>query len=380
MVFIYSLSLIVAFIYIFIISHLFTTWREIEEWSTDDHFQPETKVSIIIPFRNEEARIQQCIASVLSNRYPKQLYEVIAINDHSDDNSAEIVKAIAAKNLKYFSLKDATSNSALKGKKEALKFGISKAEGKLIITLDGDCIVGKLWLRQLVSYYEYSKLPIIVGMVSLIGENNVLESFQIMDTCGTMGLHAAGIHNRTHFLANGANLIFEKKLFEEIDPYKENMNFASGDDVFFVNKVAAQNPHNIGFLKSKESIVETYCLKNWQSLWNQRKRWASKSSAFSGGLYKWITGIIWLLSLTLSLNLLLIPFSSFTTVYIIAIQLLIISIVNYVYLKNMTHYFGKSESLRFFLPGLLMHLLYILIGGFIAMIGGKYSWKGRRVN
>lgn len=369
----YFFSVLLAFIYIFIITHFYTAWNEITEWECDDSFKPNTFVSILIPFRNEENDIQACVESVLKSQFPKSSYEIIAIDDHSEDHGAEIVAGINSTNLTMIHLRD----YEVQTKKEAIKVGVDKAKGKLVITLDGDCVVPRKWLRNIVSYYEYTGKSIIAGLVRVSGNKNSLEYFQVMDTCGTMGMHAAGIHNKTHYLSNGANLIFEKSLFEEIKPYESNSEFASGDDVFFINKVAEKDPSLIGVLKSIETTVETFAEKEWKSFWDQRKRWAGKSAAFSKGIYKWMTGSIWLFSLSILLNIILIPFTSSFSLFVLLMQLLIKGIMDYLYLMNMCKYFERSKSLKRFFPGLMIHILYVAIAGVYALVGSKYQWKGR---
>ena len=56
-------------------------------------------ISIIIPARNEAENIQHCLDSICNQSYPKHLYEIIVVDDHSTDNTAAIVKKYAAQNV-----------------------------------------------------------------------------------------------------------------------------------------------------------------------------------------------------------------------------------------------------------------------------------------
>lgn len=368
MIIFYFVSVLLAFIYIFIITHILTAWQEIEEWTVSPAFKPDTSITVVIPFRNEEDVLGQCLTSILRCNYPKDQLEIIAVNDHSEDNFMDVIP----NGVKLI-------HSKSPGKKQAITKGVSEANGKLIITTDADCIVHKDWIKTIASYYEYTKKRLIVGMVELEGHENILESFQIMETCGTMGLHAAGIHNKTHYLANGANLIFEKSVFETLNPYADNANIASGDDVFFVNHVGQSAPDQIGFLKALPTIVVTKAERTWMNLWHQRKRWATKTSKFSRGIYTWFTAAIWLLSASILLNIILIPFFGSITLFILLMQLLIKGIMDYLYLYNLCSYFNKEKVLKYFIPSSLIQTLYIFIAGIFAMSAGKYKWKGRTV-
>ncbi len=363
----YFFSVLLAFLYIFVITHILTAWQEIEEWEVSPGFRPDTKVSVVVPFRNEEGTLGQCLQSVLRATYPKKNLQIIAVDDHSNDRSLDrIPDAI-----------EVISNEG-SGKKEAIRQALRMAKGDLIVTLDADCIVNTDWLISLTSYYEYTDKRMIVGMVSLEAKENVLEYFQVMDTCGVMGLHGAGIHNKTHFLANGANLAFEKSLYDELMPYEDNLDVASGDDVFFVDKVGRKHTQSIGFLKSKSSVVSTSAENTWSSLWQQRKRWASKNNRFSRGIYKAIPATIWLLSCSIILNILLIPLTAGLSLFVLLMQVLIKGAMDFLYLQNMTAYFKKQAVLKYFIPALLIQTFYIFIAGLWAMGGGSYTWKGRK--
>ena len=68
--------------------------------------KPQTKISVIIPARNEEENIAACLNSVTNQSYPKDLFEVLVVDDHSTDNTASIIKSYAAQNVKLISLTD----------------------------------------------------------------------------------------------------------------------------------------------------------------------------------------------------------------------------------------------------------------------------------
>ena len=67
-----------------------------------------TRFSIIIPARNEAANIKKCVDSILAQAYPSEFFEIIVIDDFSEDDTASIVKAIHAEHphVKLLSLSD----------------------------------------------------------------------------------------------------------------------------------------------------------------------------------------------------------------------------------------------------------------------------------
>ena len=103
---------------------------------------PSTRITIIIPARNEEDNITDCLVSVCNQSFPKQLFEVLVVDDHSTDRTAELVKAFPSDNVKLISLKDHITGPELNSyKKKAIEIAIQHSTGELIVTTDADCTV-----------------------------------------------------------------------------------------------------------------------------------------------------------------------------------------------------------------------------------------------
>jgi glycosyltransferase involved in cell wall biosynthesis len=104
--------------------------------------QNNPKISILLPFKNEETYIEQCINSIINQDY--QDWELIAIDDHSNDKSTEIVKS--------FSLLHANIHYILNsghGVISALQNGLLNCNGDCITRMDGDDYKGKNNLSSL---------------------------------------------------------------------------------------------------------------------------------------------------------------------------------------------------------------------------------------
>src|SRR5581483_12089306 len=99
-------------------------------------YEPHTHISVIIPARNEARNIGACLESVLAQKYPKELFEVIVVDDHSEDNTVEVVHEHMADNVRCISLADylPDSNNINAYKKAAIATGIAASSGSLIVT------------------------------------------------------------------------------------------------------------------------------------------------------------------------------------------------------------------------------------------------------
>ena len=112
-------------------------------------FQPETRITVLIPARNEASNIRACLDSYLKQSYPPSLRECIVIDDHSDDETAAIVQEYKNQGIQLIRLADSTAGLTLNSyKKKAIETGITAASGVLLLTTDADCILPPDWILE----------------------------------------------------------------------------------------------------------------------------------------------------------------------------------------------------------------------------------------
>ena len=91
-------------------------------------------VSVLVAVRNETDRILVAsLESLLAQNYPS--FEVIAVDDHSEDDSAAVMKLMSAKNPRLQVLE---APAGARGKREALAQAAGKAEGRWLLFTDAD--------------------------------------------------------------------------------------------------------------------------------------------------------------------------------------------------------------------------------------------------
>ena len=128
----------------------------------NEHVSTEkTTFSIIIPFRNEEENLLGLLKSLYKLNYRKNLFEILLVDDASDDESVEIINrfidniAINSNKIDMQIIKNKrTTNSP---KKDALTKAIQVSKHEWIITTDADCAVPKLWLKTLDTFIQINK-------------------------------------------------------------------------------------------------------------------------------------------------------------------------------------------------------------------------------
>jgi len=356
-------------------------WKQLPECVVPPGFIPTTKVTVLIPARNEASNIVACLQSLLRQDYPPELMEVLVVDDFSSDHTAELVRQCADRRVRLLELRDFVPPTGLVAyKKKALEIGIAAASGALIATTDADCVLPPLWLKTLVSLYQEKKAAFIAGPVSFFEEKNLLARFQALDYLGMMVLTGAAIQRGRPHLANGANLAYPKNIFETVGGFTGTDHLASGDDMLLLQKIAKQQAQNVHFAKSARALVMTHAKATLPEFLNQRLRWASKSGAFRNPGLLWTLGVVFALCWAILLSALVVPFAGFAALGLFGLLFLTKAIADYALLSTACRYFGRPDLLWYFWPAQVLHIAYIAFIGLASMFRKRYVWKGRSVS
>lgn len=374
MIIISTISVILTLLYAGLIIFLRKGWQNIVPFTLISS-SPKTKVSIIIAARNEEDRIALTIKDVLTQNYPKELFELIIVDDHSTDTTAEIIQSFEDEGVKLIKLNESQALNSYK--KKAIAEAINDADGELIITTDADCRMHRNWLSTIINYYELNNYKLISSPVVYFEEKNSFEKLQTLEFLFLIGLGAAGIGNKIPSTCNGANLCYRKDVFLELGGFKGIDDLASGDDELLLHKIAHAYPGSIGFCKSYDALVYTHAKENLKEFIQQRKRWASKSVKYKDKRIVVLAVSIWFFNLSFIINLiggLFLP----GLLSVFSFQFFLKFFVELLFLWRVTK-FANRKNLLIFLPILtLIHVVYFIYIG-IAGNSGKYNWKGRMV-
>jgi len=374
----FALTLLPALAYAALMALCLYGWRRLEDWEIPKGYAPKTRITLLVPARNEAARITECLNSLLACRYPPELLEILVLDDHSDDDTAAIATWMAVSStvpLRVLRLAE-QPGPALSGKKSALALGVSRAQGELIATTDADCLVPPDWLLLATSLYETRRPGVLVGPVAAHRESTVFQRFQALDWAGMAGITGAGIALGGHRIGNGANLFYPKAVFEAVGGYAGNADRASGDDVFLVQKTAQQYP--VVFLKNPAAAVRTEVCPDLRAFVQQRLRWGTKNTALPESGAKAALAVVYLCCVALVLTPVLFFFLP-ALLWSWCAQVALKAVADYVLLREMCLFFDRRELLRVFWPAFFLHTAYIAGVGTASLFVQKYVWKGRRV-
>lgn len=369
-----------ALFYFILILGYWIAWEKIPELSKSAG-ENKTLVSIVVAARNEEKNIEQCLLHLVKQNYPAHLFEIIIVNDFSEDNTGQVVNSFIAKqeniNLRLLNLAEAETMAG--GKKQAVDFAVKNAKGELIIMTDADCKMNVGWLKSFADSYEQHNSFFISGPVKFEHSGNILKTWtgiQALEFMSLIGTGAASIRMGYPLMCNAANLAVRKDKFLEASRNIGNEPF-SGDDIYLMFAMDKKYPDKISFLKSKDAVVTTRPQSSLTDFFSQRKRWASKVKMYSRGYVKLIGVFLFVFNmLIIGMVFIFLITGMFSDVLIAMILPKVL--IDFIFLLRLSRFFEQKKLLFLFPLAEIFHILYIV---FITLFSltGKYEWKRRKI-
>jgi len=346
-------------------------------WKRAPQFVPQEKanvrISVIVPARNEEARLGECLESLCAQSFPQAQFEVLVIDDHSEDATAEIASRYSDR-LPLRVLKLSELPGCAQGKKAAVTLGVRQAQYELIVATDADCRAGAEWLTLLAAFFAQHAPKMIIGPVLFHREKNFFGHLQSLEFSALALVAGAAALEGKALLCNGANLAYAREVFEEVNGYSGDAQ-ASGDDVLLLQRVLKKYPQGVKYIKHPAAAVFTEPQRSGRAFFDQRKRWVSKFSAYR------LPRLIMTAMLVYGMSFLIVLCGALALLHAALVWpfLLLVVVkagVDFLFLSLAASFFSRPRPLRFYLPAQLLYSFYVLAvtaGG----IGGGYSWKGR---
>lgn len=377
--------MLIYFFVIFSLYYLFIGlmiygWRRNKAQKNHDITNFHPFISIIIAVRNEEKNISRLLECISRQSIAKDQFELIIVDDHSDDNTRKIIEKSmdsASFNCSLIN-SDWQENQDFSPKKYALTKGVQASKGEILVMTDGDCWFGKNWLKSMVSPFYHENIMLVSGPVVLKGGKGIFSKIQTFEFSSLSGSGAAMIELNYPLMCNGANLAIRKSAFLNVKGYADNAEETSGDDVFLMQKIHKANKNAIKFMKSSAAIVNTPPQPTISSLINQRRRWASKWDKYLL-IFSWALPVFLFIHYISLLAVIILLIYDFTIYWKISAFLLIKFILDYLFLKKVMNFYKLQVDNWIFLVSELLYPFYALFLG-IAVHFGDYTWKGRSHN
>jgi cellulose synthase/poly-beta-1,6-N-acetylglucosamine synthase-like glycosyltransferase len=334
---------------------------------------PRPKISILIAARNEADHLPDCLQSLAELNYPKELTEILVLNDRSTDNTPKIVQEYCAK-YSHFNFHNITEDlHGLSGKMNVLNQAISICNGEIILVTDADCQVNPDWANSLVSYFTENTG--LVGGVTLLAKDTPHEStFVILQALDWLFLQAiasgsASAGFPTSILGN--NYGFRKTAYSQTGGF-EKIGFSLTEDMALMQAIRKLRKWRIAYPLQPESLLFSQPVKSLRQLYHQRMRWIA-----GGKSAPWFGWVMMMAALCVHLFPLVFLLLSAPTVIIILSLILPIMADFYFILKPVVGSLGRLRMLRYFAFFELYYFLYTSIFAIMTLLPLPIKWKDR---
>ncbi len=328
--------------------------------------------SIILPVRNEQDHIAACLESLRNLDYPKSLFEIILVDDHSNDDTMKIVAQFVG-SMDNLILK--SNGEDANGKKSAITNGVQQASGKYIVTTDGDCVLPVKWLQNFAQEFERTNATLIAGPVSYRKSFSSLRDLLQIEQLSMQIVSAGFIQMGFPMMCSGANLAYKKEFFQVSGGYK-NDPYTSGDDMMLLLKANALAKGQVAFINKRSSIVITQSAKTISETIRQRVRWISKFAAYATRLAGLVGILVFMANFIMPLLAL---FSIWDPLVLrVLFSAFLLKMLIDVLLLSLTVPFFREPRLLMLAPtGEVFHTLLSLVVT-LARWSGSFTWKGRK--
>jgi glycosyltransferase involved in cell wall biosynthesis len=110
-------------------------------------------ISVVVPVRNEEEHLGDCLQALQRQTLPAERYEIIVVDDGSKDGSAGIAEAAGVRAIRQES----------RGASVARNRGVREAGGDIVLLVDADCVVPPDWIEKLTAPILAGQADVTVG-------------------------------------------------------------------------------------------------------------------------------------------------------------------------------------------------------------------------
>jgi glycosyltransferase involved in cell wall biosynthesis len=240
----------------------------LDKFEEKSHSKP--KVSVILPARNEEKFIEKCLNSLVEQDYDN--YEIIAINDSSDDSTGNIMKKYSEKFPKVIFVDANPKPDGWMGKNWACMEGYKVASGDLLLFTDADTTHKKSVISLAVSHLlslELDALTVIPKMLCLDGITKI--TLPMISTFLHTRFSALRVNDKSkntgYFF--GSFFIMKKTTYDSVGTH-EGVKSELVEDGALGKKVKESN-FKMRMVRG-EHLIDAIWARDSSTLWNALKR------------------------------------------------------------------------------------------------------------
>lgn len=328
-------------------------------------------VSVLIAAKNEGPNIEILLQSLYNQSFDNEKFEVIIVDDNSTDNTFEVSEKFRVLHPEiYLKLLKATGT----GKKQAISQALHAAENTIVLVTDADCELPPRWIEVMTDYFTKHDLKMLLGPVLLSPAKTLFEKLQVLEYLSLIASTAGSAAIGMPVMCNGANMLYDRQAALDVEKYRTDMIIASGDDMFLMEQfIKHYGSQSVKFLLDNEAIVKTSTMPNLKAFFRQRRRWTSKTKAYTN----WKIIATALIVLMFNTSIVFFFFAGFFMKFFWCFYVLYIilkTLIDFPILKRITHFMRQHKLLRWMFPLEFIYPFYVVFTAIAGMFT-KVRWK-----
>ena len=335
---------------------------------------PPPRVSVLIAARNESAGIRATLDSVLDQDYAG-IWDVWVADDRSDDDTPAILEEYRARHPERLHILTISElPEGVSPKKHAISKMIEACEGDILCLTDADCIVQREWLTGILREFEPG-IELVAGhsyIPTVPGKSPFIICMQAVETLIYRVAGTAGLAMHLPLTSTGNNLAYRKDFFKSVNGFENVIKIQSGDDDLLMQKLATDRPFAMRYCITPSTFVTTSGKETLRELWEQRKRWASKTIYYSPK----IVFVLSMVFLFLTMLCVTAAFSPFSTEVLIAtlVAFALKSLGDLILILRGLKIFRQEHLLKWCIPVEIVHAPFTVLAVLFGLFG-RFKWK-----
>ena len=338
------------------------------------------KVSIILPARNEEDFIGRCLESLRTQDYND--FEIIAIDDSSEDKTGEIIEELTKKDSKIIHVSANEKPQNWMGKNWACMEGFKKATGNIMLFTDADTKFEKNVISLAVSHLQSEDLDALTVIPRLRCIDRITKiTLPMLSTFLHSRYSALNVNNPKKKVGYffGSFFVIKRKAYEEIGTHEKVKQEIIEDGA--LGKITKESGYALKMVRG-EHLIEALYSRSSKEMWNGLKRLMvplyHQNSASAVGVFFAVLFILFMPIPLLAYSVIAFePSLSFSTLLISAI------------ISTITIFSASIMETRMGLDLSIMNSVFAPIGSIIVVLGflsgilhanksTAVSWRGRK--
>jgi cellulose synthase/poly-beta-1,6-N-acetylglucosamine synthase-like glycosyltransferase len=338
------------------------------------------KVSVILPARNEEDFIGRCLESLRTQDYND--FEIIAIDDSSEDKTGEIIEELAKKDSKIIHVSANEKPQNWMGKNWACMEGFKKATGDIMLFTDADTKFEKNVISLAVSHLQSEDLDALTVIPRLRCIDRITKiTLPMLSTFLHSRYSALNVNNPKKKVGYffGSFFVIKRKVYEEIGTHEKVKQEIIEDGA--LGKITKESGYALKMVRG-EHLIEALYSRSSKEMWNGLKRLMvplyHQNSASAVGVFFAVLFILFMPIPLLAYSVIAFePSLSFSTLLISAI------------ISTITIFSASIMETRMGLDLSIMNSVFAPIGSIIVVLGflsgilhanksTAVSWRGRK--